>query len=71
MNSDGVELFNLVSILKLGPAIGIVGSSIKGDSKFISITAGSIKSSTILSVKVLAIVNGKGSNNFFTIQSYI
>ena len=48
--------------------MGIISSSTIGDSKFILILAGSIKSSTILSVKVFAIVNGRGSNNFINIE---
>ena len=49
--------------MKLGPAISILESSTESGSKCNVSIAGSIKSSTILNVKVLAIVSGNGSNN--------
>ena len=47
----------------------MVLSESMGDSKFNVTLAGSIKSSTILNVNVLAMVKGRGSNNFINNES--
>ena len=60
MNSEGIELFCLISILKFGPAIGIVSSIIIGLPKSVFIIIGSVISSTILKLVLVVIAKGRG-----------